>query len=249
METYILDNLENNSKNNNLTIRNGIEQENLERKQNGFLQSNLGQAINSGINLGLKVILPDVIEDEVIAIKDSLVTEGFSSAVSTAIEQASQLGKSLTGIVTGNFENISQAQKAIEKGGLIDTVSSLLNTGINWAQERGLINRNIATTIKTGKNAILNTVQDKIENSFSDQVTALDKLNNYIEKWKDYYELQSFTNMEYQYKKIAEYLDKVMPIDEILKKARTIENLHNRIKNNGKNFNITQDEKELAEIL
>ena len=249
METYMLENLENNSKNNNLIIAQGIEQENLERKQQGFLQSNLGQAINSGIDIGLKALLPDVIEDEVIAVKDSLITEGFSAALNTAIDQASNLGKSLTGIVTGAFENISQAQKAIEKGGLIDTVSSLLNTGINWAQEKGFINRNIAQTIKTGKNALLNTVQDRIEDNFSDQVNALDKLNKYIDKWHEYYKQQSFTNMEYQYKKIEEYLEKVMPLQETLKRARAVENLHERIKNNGKNFEITQTEQDLAEIL
>ena len=246
MEIY---NLENNSKNNNLIITQGIELENLERKQQGFLQSNLGQAINSGIDLGLKALLPDVIEDEVIAVKDSLITEGFSAALNTAIDQASNLGKSLTGIVTGAFENISQAQKAIEKGGLIDTVSSLLNTGINWAQEKGFINRNIAQTIKTGKNALLNTVQDRIEDNFSDQVNALDKLNKYIDKWHEYYKQQSFTNMEYQYKRIEEYLEKVMPLQETLKRARAVENLHERIKNNGKNFEITQTEQDLAEIL
>ena len=35
-------------------------------EQKGFLESTLGQVINGGIDFGLKAILPDVIEDEVI---------------------------------------------------------------------------------------------------------------------------------------------------------------------------------------
>ena len=45
--------LENNIKNNL----------NLSEKQNIFLQTNLGKAINNGINIGLRCLLPDYLED------------------------------------------------------------------------------------------------------------------------------------------------------------------------------------------
>ena len=236
-------------KDNNLIIAKNNITENLGDKQNDFLQTNLGQAIDNGINYGLRVLLPDIIEDEVVSVKDSLVTEGFSAAVSKAIEEASNLGKSLTGIVTGKFDTISQAQKAFEKGGLIDTVSALIDVGLDWAKENGLIKSSIAKTIKAGKNALLNTVGSKIEDSFNVQTESLEKIDKYIDKWKMYYDQKNFTNMEYQYKKIKEYLEQVMPLEETIKKARTIENLHERIKNNGKNFNISKEEQELAEML
>ena len=51
------------------------------------------------------------------------------------------------------------------------------------------------------------------------------------------------------YNKIEENLNKVMPLESILKKARTVENLHELIKNNGKNFELNSNEKELAEML
>ena len=40
-----------------------------------------------------------------------------------------------------------------------------------------------------------------------------------------------------------------MRLESILKKARTVENLHELIKNNGKNFELNSNEKELAEML
>ena len=141
-----MEELLNNNEKNNLYLSNNIEQEKLEKEQNSFLQTNLGRAINGGIDLGLRVLLPNFIEDEVISIKDSLITEGFSAAISTAIEEATNLGKSAMGLITGTFENISQVNKAIKKGGLIDTISDILDTGISWAQKHGYIEKGTAKT-------------------------------------------------------------------------------------------------------
>ena len=58
--------------------------------------------------------MPDLIEDEIINIKDSLVKGGLKQGINTAINSAINLGKSAMGIFTGNFENLSQAQEAIK---------------------------------------------------------------------------------------------------------------------------------------
>ncbi len=86
---------------NELKIENNLDlkQSNLSNvtyeKQKSFLESNLGQVINGGINLGLKAILPDVIEDEIIEIKDSIITDGFSAGIKTAIDNVVDMGKSV----------------------------------------------------------------------------------------------------------------------------------------------------------
>ena len=43
----------------------------IEKKQKNFLQTRLGKAINSGLNIGLRYALPDIIEDEIIKYADS----------------------------------------------------------------------------------------------------------------------------------------------------------------------------------
>lgn len=232
-------------------IREGLEnaKENFFEFQNNFLKTNIGQAINGGIDIGLKVVLPDIIEDEIIAIKNSLITEGFSAAIDTAINEAINLGKSAMGILTGTFENVSQINKAIEKGGLIDSVSEILNTGIKWINKKGYIKKGTANALKKGKDTIVKIIDKNIENELGNQVEAINKINGYIEKWQKYYEEQNFTNMEYQFKKIEENLDKVIPLEKTIIKARQVENLHKLIKNNGKNFDLTNEEKELANIL
>ncbi len=55
--------------------------------------------------------------------------------------------------------------------------------------------------------------------------------------------------MQREYEKIREQLKVLIPLEATLKKARELQNLHKLIKNNGKNFNLSMEEKELAKKL
>ena len=55
--------------------------------------------------------------------------------------------------------------------------------------------------------------------------------------------------MQKEYDKIKENLKGLMPMENTIKKARIIENLHTIIKNNGKNFALTSEQLELAQKL
>ena len=134
-------------------------------EQKGFLESTLGQVINGGIDFGLKAILPDVIEDEVIEIKDSIISDGFAAGIKTAIDNVIDMGKSVLGIFTGKFENMSQVKDVVKKGGLIDSISDVLDWGIKKSKQNGIINNTTAGIIQKGKNTILNTINNNIENN------------------------------------------------------------------------------------
>ena len=58
-------------------------------------------------------------------------------------------------------------------------------------------------------------------------------MQTYSNKWKEAYESQDFHSMELAYNNMENYLEKSMPFEKTLQEARTIENLHNLIKNNG----------------
>ena len=234
---------------NNLELKNNNLESVTYEEQKSFLETNLGQVINGSVNLGLKAILPDIIEDEIIEIKDSILTDGFKAGIKTAIDNAIDLGKSVLGIFTGKFENISQIQSVVKKGGLIDSISDILDWGINKAKENKLISSSTAKTIKNGKNTILNTVNNNIENNLTSQVKSIEKIDNYISNWNGYFKEKDFTNMDKQYKKIEKELSNITPLENVINKARQLENLHNLIKNNGKNFNLSKEELELANKL
>lgn len=95
----------------------------------------------------------------------------------------------------------------------------------------------------------MKTIKTGVDNTLDNQVEAIEKLDKYITKWNKYYNEQNFVNMEYQYSKIEENLKEVFPLEDVLKRARAVENLHELIKNNGRNFDLTQEEKELATML
>ena len=228
------------------TINNNIE---IEKKQNNFLNSVLGKTINSAIDVGLRAILPDLIENQIIDIKDSLIENGLKGGIQTAINSAIDFGKSVTGIFTGEFQNINQVEIAIGNGGILDTVSNVLEDVVDKAYQKGKINYTVKKKKKKGKDVIINNVSNNIKNELDYQSNSIEKLNTYINNWKEYYNNKNFEGMEKEYNKMKIQIDNVLPIENTLKEVRTVENLHLLIKNNGQNFNITESELKLAENL
>ena len=140
-------------------------------------------------------------------------------------------------------------QNAIKSGGLIDGISSLLDLTIDNVRKAGLVNNNVAKNIKQGKNIILNNLESNISNTFSNQNKSIENTNKYISNWRNYFENKDFSGMEKEYNKIEKQLKNIAPIESTIKNARTIEVLHNLIKNNGQDFNLTKEQLELAEKL
>lgn len=68
MELYNLE------KNNNIELDNKIVNE---TTQKNFLDSTLGKAINTAIDIGIRAVLPEFVEDQVINIKDNLINYGL----------------------------------------------------------------------------------------------------------------------------------------------------------------------------
>ena len=233
-------------KNKEISLNNNLVQEN---DQKSFLETTLGKIINTGLDIGIRALLPDFIDEQVINLKDNLFEYGLKDGIKQTIDDAIDLGKSAIGVVTGNFENVNQMQSAVETGGLIDGISSLLDTVIDKVQDAGLINYNVANTIKQGKDVILNNVESNIEKTFTEQLTSVENTNKYIKNWKEYFNNQDFSGMEKEYEKLENELKNLVPLENTINEARTIENLHNLIKNNGQNFNLTQEQLELAEKL
>ena len=235
-----------NQLNNEKNINNNVE---IEKEQKNFLETTIGKIVNTGLDIGIRALLPDFIDEQVINLKDNLFEYGFKDGVTKTIDDAINLGKSAIGIFTGKFENIEQMQIAVQTGGLIDGLSDLLDTVVGKVSQKGLINSNVANILTQGKDIILDNVQSNIEKTFAEQVTNSNNINEYINNWREAFENKDFNTMEIQYEKIETELKELAPIENTINQARTIENLHNLIKNNGQDFNLTKEQLELAEKL
>ena len=236
----------------NLSLENNLNNSinnNLEIKQNNFLQTTLGQAINNGVNIGLRYILPNWAEDKVIELKDNLLNYGLKDGISQTIQSAIDTGKSAIGIVTGNFENVNQINEAVKNGGIIDNFSELFDSVLNKIYSSGKINTTAYNLIRNGKNSVLNNVEKNIESNLTNQINSSKKLENEINNWKEYFSKKDFSGMEKEYNKIRTELKNLVPIENTINNARNVEILHNLIKNNGQNFDLTQEEIELANKL
>ena len=218
-------------------------------KQDGFLNSSIGKIVNTAIDLGLRWILPDFVENQVIDVKNSLIKGGLKEGINKVIESGIELGKSVTGIFTGKFENISQAQNAIKNGGIIDGVSNVIDSALTTSTKKGWIPRNVASLIRQGKNAILDNISTNIETEFVNQLDNVEKLGKYENNWRNYYNSKDFDGMEREYQKIKDKLKELLPLETTIKQARKIENIHLLIKNNGHDFNLSEEQLELAGLL
>ena len=218
-------------------------------KQNTFLETTLGRAINTGINLALRALLPDLIESQIIDIKDILFKQGLKEGIKSVINSAIDLGKSTLGIFTGKFENISQVQAAVKNGGILDSTSSLIGKAIDDAKKNKLIDSTTATLLKRGKNMIIENINNNIEDLLTSQIKSIEKVSKYSKSWNTYYESRDFEGMQKEFKKLESELKNLIPLEQAIKTARYIENIHNLINNNGKNFNLSKEELELAQKL
>ena len=216
------------------------------KKQNKFLESTLGKVINTGIDVALRAILPNAIENEVIGIKNIIINDGFKEGIKSAVNAASNIGKSISGIFTGKFDSVSQAYTAVRSGGIIDTASKMVDTAIKSAEENNLIQNSTAKLIKKSKNV----VKDCISSNFMEQVDGIEKVGKYINNWNNYLEKKDLAGMKREYNKITKKLGELIPLESTLKTARAIENVQILIKNKGNSLeNITEEEIKLAQTL
>lgn len=234
---------------NNKTISNEILNNVTEEKQNHSIKNVLGNAINTGFDLGIRMLLPDLIENQVIDIKNVILKNGFKEGINTAIQSVIDLGKSALGIFTGKFDNISQIETAAQKGGLVNTVSKSLDGVIKAVAEQGLISNKATKIIKGGKKVIIDNIQSNLDKTLTKQIKGIENVNKYINQWKEFYNEKDFSKMNREYNKLIKELEEVIPFENTIKEARKIENIHKLIENNGQNFNLSEEEIALANKL
>ena len=167
-----------------MEIENEINNE-IKTEKNNFFKDIIGKTINNAIDIGLKSILPDLIEEQVIDIKDALIENGLKTGIEVAINSAMNLGKSAKGIFTGNFENMTQVRTAVADGGILDTMSNVLDKVINKTYEAGYIDRSVGTIIKNGKDVLLENISSNIKNELDKQTNTLEKLERYVKNWNE----------------------------------------------------------------
>ena len=146
---------------NNLKINNEIKLDNIEEKQNKFLESTLGKTINTAVDIGLRAVLPDIVEDGIIDIKNTMIKEGFKEGINTGVKSAINLGKSAVGKLIKKGKNVI-------KECVSDNIEKTFMEQIDGAEKIGKYISNWNTYLQkkdlTGMNREYKKIKDKLDN-------------------------------------------------------------------------------------
>lgn len=219
----------------------------LNNKKENNIKTTIVSIANNALEYGLRAILPDFIEDDIIEIKDKFIEEGFTDGVQEVIDKLEDVGKSIVGIFTGEFETMEQAKRVIQKKGLLDGISDVIDIVLKKLLNKKKINKSTFNLIKTGKKEILSNIEKGIEEKYKETTYSLEKLNEYCNEWKEQYKKQNYEEMEKIMKKIKQQLSQKKIVEETINEARNLEKIQKFIKEKGNIENIGDLEKELLE--
>lgn len=124
-----------------------------------------------------------------------------------------------------------------------------MNYAINKGVKQKLIPNEVGRILKNGKNVIVSTIESKLESEYNQQINSIELLSKYESQWKEYFGRQDFDGMEREYQKIRNIEKIILPTKNTIYQIEPIKNLHNLIKNNGQNFNLSNEEIELSKRL
>ena len=208
---------------------------------------NIPKLANTTLDIGLKAVLPDFLENDVIEIKDAFISEGFSAGLETAKERAENTWNSIKGLFSGEFSNVSEIKKLVQKNGILDTASDLIDRISKKLMDLNIINKSTYNLIKTGKKEIMGVLRDELNTYYQIDEYDFEKLQSQIQSWKQSYMDGDLEGMDKNAKKIEQNLEKNNSLQTILNQAQTIKKAQSFLNLKGSIDKLTPAEKNILD--
>lgn len=220
-------------------------QRELEKDKNNFFDTPFGKFVDNSLNIAISAVFPSIVDDQIINIKDAIIVGGFEAGLEELKNTGTNYKEALDGLISGNFKSIEQMRTVVKDGGLLDIVSFCIDKGLNYIEKKNIVGKEVTNLIRTGKNALINQVSNSIEKKYSGQLEHVEKLSKCCDNWKVAFENKDIDNMNKYYKQMNVQRKGIVQIEEIVKRAETIKNIHNLVSSSG-GFDLTKEEIELA---
>ena len=225
----------------NLSLQNKTN--NLEM-QSSAISDLLKNVINWSIDAGIKYFLPDSIENEVIKVKNDLLNKNVQDKIKETIENLINTGKQKLNIGQNELNNVKQLENFLKSPETIkilsDTVEKILeNKNLNIEKNKESLD----------KNYISKNIENNLDHELKKQIDSINKIEEYTKDWYKNYNNKDYESMNKVYKNIKKELKNIIPLENIIKETKKIENLNELIKNKGGDFNLTKEELDLANKL
>ena len=220
---------------------------NLEKFQDDFLNSTVGKIVNSSIDIGLKSLLPDFMEEEVIDVKNAFLTDGFQKGIESAITNTIEVGKKVLNI-TDAYDDINQIVDSFKNGKLINGISSVIDLTVDGLNSMDVISKEVSDIIKSGKDILVESIENNVSNEFTAEGKIVDKINKYTDNWMNCYKNKDLEGLNKEFKKIQNQIKKIVPLESIINNVNKMININELIKNS-EEFDFNEVYLNLAENL
>lgn len=131
----------------------------------------------------------------------------------------------------------------------INIFSKIIDAATKELVEREKISKNASKLIKEGKNTVVEKIKESIDQEFDKQIKYIRGLNKEVNNWKTGYQKKDIKNMRKASQEIEKTIEKIMPIDKLLKEAKEILNIQKLIEKNDNQFGLSDTKLELAKML
>lgn len=213
-------------------------------KQNNVLSEILQNAINWSIDAGLKYILPDSIGEKIIEIKNTLLDNNVQNKIAETIKNVIGIGEKKLNIENNGINNIEDMEKILKSPEAIKLLSEVVKEILENNNLGNTNNENIQNS-----NQVIEYIKNNLDEEITKQVNSINQIEEYSKEWYKCYENKDFEAMNKVYEEISKEVKNVIPLENIIKETKKIENLNELIKSKGGDFNITKEEMELVSKL
>lgn len=211
----------------------------LEKHSKNILE-NISDAFSNAIKKGTDLInLPDNWSEEV---KSGLEKIDLKEIGESVVETALKAGMKSLGMKTSTFNSLTSIFDAVKEGDLKKGLDSGFNITIGMLK----IPTNVKTLLKNGKDVVLDQVfEDELKIVMTKQKNTISRIDRKCVQMEEAFQKNDAKTLDRISKTLKTDLEKVMPIQDVIKRGQLMLNQYKLYKNKG-NKALTQEEKDLC---